>query len=236
MRVPPADAQGHTPADHDDRDELDEDIGEPVGGVDRSQPTDHERGGGAGKEFAILAIVTGVLGVVAAVELMLDYLRILADPNYVPACDINPLVGCGVFLGSWQSSALGIPNTVIGMLTFPVVIATGILLLTRVRLPRWYWRGLVIGATFGIVFVTWLQYQAITQIRALCPYCLVVWLVMIPFFVHTVARAMQNGALPAPEGLKSFVVPNRWLITAIWYLLVVAAAAFGLGEEWLLVF
>ncbi|UFU01780.1 vitamin K epoxide reductase family protein [Ruania suaedae] len=196
----------------------------------------HVAAGGSGREYAILTAAAGILGLLAAVELMLDYLRVVADPSYVPACDINPLIGCGIFLGSWQSSAFGIPNTIIGMIAFPVLIATGVLLLSRVRLPRWYWRGLLAGATFGIGFVTWLQYQAFTQIGALCPYCLVVWIAVIPFFVHTVARSMENGALPAPAGLRSFVVPNRWLLTVIWYLAVVAAAAFGLGDAWLLVF
>ncbi|SED96843.1 vitamin K epoxide reductase family protein [Ruania alba] len=232
----PVEAVG-TEGDADDTDdEYADEFPVATSSLGRGQPSEHEQAGGTRREYAILTIVAGVLGVLAAIELMLDYLRVLADPNYVPACDINPLVGCGMFLGSWQSSVLGIPNTVIGMVAFPVLITTGILLLVRLRLPRWYWRGLLVGATFGIGFVTWLQYQAITQIRALCPYCLVVWLVMIPFFVHTVARAMQNGSLPVPDGVRAFVVPNRWLITVIWYLLVVAAAAFGLGADWLTVF
>ncbi len=216
--------------EHDQHDSLVED-GQAAEAVDS-----HVAAGGSGREYAVLAVITGVLGLLAAIELMLDYLRITADPDYVPACDLNPLIGCGQFLESWQSSAFGIPNTIIGMAAFPVVLATGMMLFGRARLPRWYWRGLLAGATFGIGFVTWLQYQAITQIGALCPYCLVVWLVVIPFFVHTVARSMQNGALPVPAGLRDFVVPNRWLLTVIWYLAVIAAAAFGLGDAWLVLF
>ena len=188
------------------------------------------------RSYAILALVTGVLGAFSALELMLDHIRILSDPNFVPACDINPLIGCGIFLESWQAKVFGLPNPVLGLLAFPVVLVTGALLAGRVRLPRWYWRGLLAGATFGIGFVTWLQYQAITQIGALCPYCLVVWAVMIPFFVHTVAATLENGALPAGAGLRRFVTRNAWLITVLWYLLVVAAAIIGLGDAWLTVF
>lgn len=188
------------------------------------------------RSYVVLVLVTGVLGTFASLELMLDHIRILADPDFTPACDINPLIGCGIFLESWQAKVFGIPNPVLGLLTFPVVLTTGVLLASRVRLPRWYWRCLLAGATLGIAFVTWLQVAAITQIGALCPYCLVVWAVVIPFFVHTVAATMAGGALPAGEGLRSFVTKNAWLITALWYLLVVAGALFGLGDAWLTVF
>ncbi len=188
------------------------------------------------RSYAVLVLVTGVLGTFASLELMLDHIRILADPDFVPACDINPLIGCGIFLDSWQAKVFGIPNPVLGLLTFPVLLTTGVLLVSRVRLPRWYWRCLLAGAALGIAFVTWLQVAAITQIGALCPYCLVVWAVVIPFFVHTVAATMANGALPAGEGLRSFVIKNAWLITVLWYLLVVAGALIGLGDAWLTVF
>lgn len=197
-----------------------------------------EGGGGAAvrRSYVVLVLVTGVLGTFASLELMLDHIRILADPDFTPACDINPLIGCGIFLESWQAKVFGIPNPVLGLLTFPVVLTTGVLLTSRVRLPQWYWRCLLAGATLGIAFVTWLQVAAITQIGALCPYCLVVWAVVIPFFVHTVAATMAGGALPAGEGLRSFVTKNAWLITALWYLLVVAGALLGLGDAWLTVF
>src|SRR5699024_8265358 len=198
-------------------------------------------GGGVGcvatvrRSYVVLVLITGVLGTFASLELMLDHIRILADPAFTPACDINPLIACGIFLQSWQAKVFGIPNPVLGLLTFPVLLTTGVLLASRVRLPRWYWRCLLAGATLGIAFVTWLQVAAITQIGALCPYCLVVWAVVIPFFVHTVAATMASGALPAGEGLRSFVTKNAWLITVLWYLLVVAGALFGLGDAWLTV-
>lgn len=187
------------------------------------------------RSYVVVALLTGLLGSFSAMRLMLDHLAILADPAFTPACDLNPLIGCGIFLDSWQAQVFGIPNPVIGMLTFPVVLTTAVVLATGARLPHWYWRCLLAGATFAICFVTWLQYQAITQIGAICPYCLVVWLVVIPFFVHTVAAAMARGSLPAPDGLRRFILGNTWLITVLWYLLVLAAAIVGIGEAWLTV-
>lgn len=209
-----------------------------TGGEDREPAAGsaHERSGGSGREYALLLFIGGILGTLASIALTIDYINLLRNPDYVPACDINPLVGCGMFLGTPQASAFGFPNVVIGMVTFPVLVTIAVVLLTGARLPRWFWRGMLVGTTFGIGFVTWLQYQSFTQIGALCPYCMLVWLVMIPMFIHTVARAAQNGALPAGQGLTVFLVRYRWALTALWYLAVVAGAMFGLGDRLLLVF
>lgn len=217
-------------------DDEDDDVEEELGPLDRTRPTEHERAGGAHRELSWLLVISGLLGLWASVALTLDYFHTLQDPSFVPACDLNPLIGCGVFLASEQSSAFGFPNVIIGLVAFPVVIATGVLLTGGVRMPRWYWRGLWAGTVFGIGFVTWLQYQALTSIGALCPYCLVIWIATIPLFVHTSARTVQNGALPAGDGLRSLLVANRWIITVLWYLVVLAAAVLLLWDKWLLVF
>jgi uncharacterized membrane protein len=212
-------------------DELD-DV-EETGVVDRWAGTEHERAGGARRGFGWLLVIGGALGTLAAAMLMIDYLNILQDPNYSPGCDINPMIGCGQFLGSEQSHAFGFPNVIIGMVAFPVVVTTGVVLLAGVRLPRWYWRGFLAGTVFGIAFVTWLQVQAVTVFGALCPWCALVWTMMIPIFVQTVARTMVNGALPAPAGLRAFVVPNRTLLVVLWYLVLVAVIIVTLWDGWL---
>lgn len=194
--------------------------------------TEHERAGGARRGYALLLVVTGVLGTLAAAMLAIEYIHMLSDDTYVPACDINPFLTCGTFLGSPQSQAFGFPNVVIGMVGFPVVVVTGVLLLGGLRLPVWYWRGLLVGTLFGIGFVLWLQYQALFSILAICPWCALVWAVMIPLFVHTLARSTQNGALPVGAGLRSLLVQYRWVITALWWLVLVAVALIALADQW----
>ena len=212
--------------------DLDDVEAGPPSTLDRSAGSEHERAGGAGRGFALLLVITGLAGVVAAAMLNIEYIHILNDPEYTPVCDINPFLTCGAFLGSPQSQAFGFPNVVIGMVAFPVVVVTGVLLLAGQRLPVWYWRGLLIGTLFGIGFVTWLQYQALFSIRAICPWCALVWAVMIPLFVHTLARSTQNGALPVGGGVRSLLVQYRWVLTALWLLVVVAVALIVLAEQW----
>lgn len=200
--------------------------------VDQWAGTEHERRGGSGRGFALLLVVGGLLGTLAAAMLNIEYIHMLTVEGYQPACDLNPFLTCGAFLGSEQSQAFGFPNVVIGMVSFPVVVASGMLLLGGVRLPRWYWRGLLLGMLFGIGFVTWLQYQALFSIRAICPWCALVWAVMIPMFVHTLARASQNGALPVGSGLRAFLVQYRWMLTALWWIVVIAVALIALADRW----
>ena len=42
-------------------------------------------------------------------------------------------------------------------------------------------------------FVTWLQYETIFRIHALCPYCMVVWTVTIPMFWYTTLYNLRGG-------------------------------------------
>lgn len=219
----------------DATDDLDLDEGDEVGlpaVVDRWRGTEQQRAGGAGRGFGLLLVITGLLGGLAAAALTVEYINKLRDENYQLACDINPFLTCGEFLGSPQSQAFGFPNVVIGMLAFPVVVATGAILLGGVRLPVWYWRGLLLGTVFGIGFATWLQFQSLTSFRAICPWCALVWTIMIPLFVHTVARSTQNGALPASPGLRGFLVQYRWALTALWWVALVAVVLITLADRW----
>jgi uncharacterized membrane protein len=52
-------------------------------------------------------------------------------------------------------------------------------LLAGASFKRWFWRGLEIGTIFGLGFVHWLIFQALYRINALCPYCMVVWVLLL---------------------------------------------------------
>ena len=93
----------------------------------------------------------------------------------------------------------------------------------------WIWGGLAAGTVFGILFVTWLQIQSIYSIGALCPYCMVVWAVMIPLFVGVTRHSLR---LVAPNSVTTRVVSN-WtvLIVALWYVVVLAAIWFEFGSR-----
>ena len=84
-----------------------------------------------------LMVVGGALGLLAAFQLTLEKVRVLADPSYVPACDLNPVLSCGSVIITPQAEVFGFPNPVLGLIGFSVVITLGVLLLARVTLPAW---------------------------------------------------------------------------------------------------
>ncbi len=214
----------------ENRASLTHDVREPAEPADPSVGTDEVAG--ASREFGWVLLVTSVLGLWAAASLAIDYMnRLKLGSDYVAACDINPMIGCGLFLDSDAASAFAVPNVIVGVAAFPIMTTLATLLLSRLELPRWIWRGTVVGGLFGIGFVTWLQYQALFVLHGLCPYCLVIWAVMIPMFVHIVVRAGQAGALGFSAGVARQLVRNRWVIVVLWYLLVIGAILLVLGED-----
>lgn len=159
-------------------------------------------------------LIAGVVGFVAAFTLTLEKIEILINPAYVPSCSINPVLSCGSVMITRQAAAFGFPNPLIGIVAFTVVVVTGVLVLAKVALPRWYWAGLAIGTLFGVGFVHWLIFQSLYRIGALCPYCMVVWAVTIPLFVvvSTIALAPQSGNVVA-----RVVHQWRWSLVALWF-------------------
>lgn len=171
-----------------------------------------------------ILIVGGVVGLISALVINYDKLRLLQDATFTPNCDINPIVSCGSVMASSQSSAFGFPNPIIGLIGFPVVITLGVLLLTGVRFKRWIWIGLQLGLLFGIGFVHWLFFQSVYRINALCPYCMAVWVSIITMFWYVLLFNLRerNIVLPGNVGGKvtSFIDKHHLDILGVWFLII----------------
>ncbi|MFF9641095.1 vitamin K epoxide reductase family protein [Kitasatospora aureofaciens] len=175
---------------------------------------------GASRPFAWLLLVGGAVGLFASTVLTLDKIRLLEDPSYVPSCNINPIISCGSIMRSDQASAFGFPNSLIGLVAFGVVVAIGAGLLAGASFRRWFWLGLQAGTVFGIGFVTWLMYQTLYRIGALCPYCMVVWAAMIPLFWYTTLHNLRSGVIPVGRRGRVAVreaARYHWVVPALWY-------------------
>lgn len=222
-----------SPPDLDDL--TDDELEAELAALDRARPSEHQRAGGAPRELGWVLVVGGLLGLWAAVELVLSELKVAADPDAALACDFNPLIGCGSFITTWQAHALGIPNAVVGTIAFAACLTVGVMFLAGARAARWFWVALAVGATGAVASIFWFQYQAFFSIRMLCPYCLVVWAVTIPIFVNVLARSTQAGHVRLPDRLRRTLVQDRWIVVAVWYVLVVAVAVVVFWDQWLLV-
>ena len=169
-------------------------------------------------------VVGGLAGWIAALALFMDKIFLLENPGAQLGCDINPFISCGTVMMTWQASALGIPNMAVGLGGFAIMGAIGALMLSRAALPRWFRWARLGGMTFAFALVHFLAVSAIFVIRALCPWCMVVWAATAPMFFASLASQVESGDLRVPAPLAG--VLRRWvLLTIAWYLLVLEPVA-----------
>ncbi|NYD67929.1 vitamin K epoxide reductase family protein [Agromyces atrinae] len=170
-------------------------------------------------------VVCGVAGLVASFVLVVDLLRLLRDPDTVLACDIGPFIACGPVMTSPASSVLGVPNALIGVVAFTVILTLGVLLVSRVRLPAWVWRALAGGMVLAAVAITGMQVQSIVVIGTLCAWCMLVWAVTILLVVTVLGEALggQDALGASGRRVGRFIARNRAVIVVLWYLAIAGA-------------
>jgi uncharacterized membrane protein len=183
----------------------------------------------------LLLVLGGILGFVAAFTLTVERIKLLQDPDYVPSCSFNPILSCGSVMQTHQAAVFGFPNPLLGIAAFAVSLTLGLLVLSGTVLPRWVERGYLLGITLGLVFIGWLITQSLYSIHALCPYCMVVWAVVVPTFWTHLADGLDRGLLPVPPALRGAartVVDFRGLLIVLTYAAVVAMIAVKFWSYW----
>jgi uncharacterized membrane protein len=175
------------------------------------------------KTIAYILAIGGIIGFIAAFVLTVEKIELIKDPNFVPSCNISPLISCGSVMSSDQAAAFGFLNSLIGIMGFSVVATIGMALLAGAKFKRWFWLGLEAGTIFGVGFVHWLIFQTIYRIGALCPYCMVVWSVTIPIFLYTTLYNIRFGHIIVPEkskGVINFIQRHHGDILVAWFVII----------------
>jgi len=178
---------------------------------------------------ALWIVIAGAVGLAASFTLTVEKIELLINPKYVPSCNFNPVLSCGSIMVTRQASVFGFPNPLIGLMSFTLVVVTGVLVWSKVRIPQWYWVGLLIGTLLGSVFVHWLIFQSLYRIGALCPYCMVVWAVTIPLLVVVASIALRPLA---GNPVLRVLYRWRWSIVAVWYAAVILAILARFWDYW----
>ena len=195
--------------------------------------TEQEINSGSYRQTAWILAVGGIIGIFASIELIIQKIAVLSDPDFVPNCDINPILSCGSVISTEQASLFGFPNPVLGVIGFTIVIMFGALLFTGVEMPRLMWLGLNFGALAGMVFVIWLVSQSLYVIGALCPWCMVVWAVTIPIFWQVTTDNLASNKFRLGKGLSEIIVTLKWVLIAGSYLIIMALIFVRWQDFWL---
>ncbi|WP_079249631.1 vitamin K epoxide reductase family protein [Streptomyces sp. IMTB 2501] len=187
---------------------------------------------GASRAFAWLLIVTGALGILASFVITIDKFQLLTDPRFSPSCNLSPVLSCSNVMRSHQASVFGFPNPLLGLLTYPVVLAVGCALLAGARFRRWFWLGLNAGTLFGAGFCMWLMSQALYEIGALCLWCCLAWAATIAMFWYTTVHNLRHGIIRAPRVVVAGVLEFHWALPVTWYLCIVMLIATRWWDYW----
>ncbi len=143
--------------------------------------------------WAVLMVVGGLLGVVSGAWQTVERIHFAAGTNADALCEINAVLSCNSVFTHWQSSALGIPNSLISLPVFALLASGGLAVLLGTRLSRAYAVSLLGTTLFMAAFLTWYMQQSAFAIGVLCIYCTVcaVALVAVGVGVTRVVDAEQ---------------------------------------------
>lgn len=198
--------------------------------VQPTEPAEKPVGVPVRRASAVWVLIAGVAGLASALTLTIEKIEILINPDYVPTCSINPVLSCGSVMITPQASVFGFPNPLIGIVSFTIVVVTGVLAVAKVDLPRWYWAGLATGTLLGVAFIHWLIFQSLYRIGALCPYCMVVWAVTIPLLVVAASVALQPQI--KENAVARVLYTWRWSLVALWFTAVILLILMRFWDYW----
>ena len=167
------------------------------------------------RPFALLLVLCGAAGLLASWVITLDKFKLLEDPDFVPGCSLNPVLSCGSVMESDQAEVFGFPNPMLGLVTYGIVVCVGVSLLAGAAFPRWYWLAFEAGCVFGIGFVSWLQFESLYRINALCLWCCLAWIATITLFWYVTSFVVRAGLLPAPAAVRSFLDDFTWVLPVL---------------------
>jgi uncharacterized membrane protein len=168
----------------------------------------------ADRRWGLVALVTAAFGFYGAATLVHERLQLFLDAGHRTSCDINSWLSCGTVMRTPQAEAFGFPNPFIGIVAYGIVLAVALAVLAGARFAPWYWWCVQAGVTLGWAFVLWLWWQTTFEINALCLYCMLVWIMQTVLLVHTTARNLGAGVIPAPAAVARAAGSWAWFASA----------------------
>lgn len=123
------------------------------------------------RPWYVLVLVAAVTGMVSAGWQLVERIATAENADAGSVCDFNAVLSCSAVFTQWQSSALGIPNTLVSMPVFAALAATAVAGILQSRFARPYLAGLLGLSLFMAGFATWYSYQTGFVMGAMCLFC-----------------------------------------------------------------
>jgi uncharacterized membrane protein/thiol-disulfide isomerase/thioredoxin len=169
------------------------------------------------------------LGLAASSASTWVHYRLLHDPTYVSACDVNATFSCSEAYTSQYGSVAGVPVALLGMLFFVFVIGL-VVLCSRSKSAAGNLPGYVFAAsTIGLAAVMYLGYASYFILGTVCLLCVGTYVAVIGLFLTSGAAAKDPmSSLPgrAVRDLRTLARTPAALTAAVAFVASALAAVF----------
>ncbi len=178
------------------------------------------------KVFPWIMVIIGIIGLTSSLILTHDTLAINANPNYVPSCNINPIVSCGNVISYKGDNIFGLPYPFYGVAAFSVVVTLGVSLLANAKFKKWFWLSFQTVVTLGLAAAYAMLLKSIYSIHALCPFCLTIDVATTTLFWYTTLYNADHGLIDKrfPNNRWYKLIRKHHLDILILWILVLAVA------------
>ncbi|MFD1826490.1 MULTISPECIES: vitamin K epoxide reductase family protein [Mumia] len=180
----------------------------------------------SGAAIWVVMLLSSIVSLVASFVLAVEAITLAENPSAELGCDINAVLSCGTVASSWQASVFGFPNAFLGLIAEPVVITIAVAALSGVRFKRWFMLAAQLFYTLGLALAYWLFYQAMFNIGALCPWCLLITVATtLVFFEMTRVNIRDNNLYLPPRIQQTLSSAVQWnldvMVVIAWLLALV---------------
>ena len=180
-------------------------------------------------------LVFGVAGLASAFILTVEKFHLIENPQAALSCNFNLVLNCATVMQTWQSHVFGFPNSLIGLIGYPIVCTVAITGLAGVRFPRWFLITANIFYLLGALFAYWLFFQSVYVIQVLCPWCLVVTFSTTMILASITHYNLRTNTFELPKAANKKIqdfIANDYdkLVTAIWVVVLIGLVILKFGD------
>lgn len=154
------------------------------------------------RAFGWLLTIASAIGLFASFTLTAEKIFFLRNPRYIPSCNINPILSCTSVMKTPQADIFGIPNSLVGIVAFSVILTIGVSYLFGARMNKLFWKLFNLGALGGFLSLFYFFYQSVYRIGSLCIYCTTVWAMTALIFWYVTLWNIEKGNITVPSWLK----------------------------------
>lgn len=188
------------------------------------------------RTVGILLTIFGLIGMFASITLLHDTMELAKNPDFVPACSINPILSCSSVMASNQAELFGLPNPVFGIIAFTALLMFGVLITAKTVFPKLIWQLAIITAGVGVFFSHYLFLQSMFVLKTICPWCSLIWILTIAIFWLIASYALDREALSTT--LRFMRIRKVWgaykyVILIGWYAILLLIVFLCFSDYWL---